>query len=633
MQDNNFKTILKGSRLVSPAPDSKPPKPSKQESFQLAWQYRGLLLKYKWRLLIGFIALIITNSLGVMIPWLIKQTINRLNTGLFFSDKERFFWESLGLILGISFVVLIVRVLSRQMILGIGRILEFELRNKLYAKILTMPPSYFAVNPTGELMSRMTNDVTAIRYMTGGGVMLLLNAFLAYLTSVPMMWGISPALTLSALVVFPLGILGLKQLIPHIQQHYLKVQEILGEMSTLTQENFSGIRVIQSFAKEKTEARRFLGYCKRYLAAFIKLVDVRVWMVLVVVMMSGFSTLFILAIGGYQVITQEINLGGYVAFTLYLERLAWPTMAFGWALSTFNQGLVSLGRIHGVLSTPSSISDANVTENIESTVSSENHLEIRHLNFQYVNPYQALLEIPSEPSLNKPFQLTDINLSIPGGQTVALVGPVGSGKSTLLSIFARLVEVPENSVFLDNIDISQMPLKTLRSHIGFMPQSSFLFSTSVQENIRLGQPEASRDTVERFANIVQMHPEIMNFPDQYNTLVGERGVILSGGQKQRLALARTLLIEPDILILDDPFSHLDAISEANIIETLKQRKTFGNRTTIFSTNRFALLEHADTIVLMNEGKIVAQGSHQALLQNEPLYRQLNQVNALLEESI
>ena len=229
--------------------------------------------------------------------------------------------------------------------------------------------------------------------------------------------------------------------------------------------------------------------------------------------------------------------------------------------------------------------------------------------------------------------MTDINLTIPGGQTVALVGPVGSGKSTLLSIFARLVEVPENSVFLDNIDFTHMLLKTLRSHMGFMPQSSFLFSTSVQENIRLGQPEASRDTVERYANIVQMHPEIMNFPGQYNTLVGERGVILSGGQKQRLALARTLLIEPDILILDDPFSHLDAISEANIIETLKQRKTFGNRTTIFSTNRFALLEHADNIVLMNEGKIFSQGSHQALLQNEPLYRQLNQIHTTQESSI
>lgn len=624
---------------MSPALESKPPKPSKKESFQLAWQYRELLLKYKWRLIIGFMALIITNSLGVTIPLLIKQTINRLNTGLFFADKERFFWENLGLILGISFVVLIVRVLSRQMILGIGRILEFELRNKLYAKILTMPPSYFAVNPTGELMSRMTNDVTAIRYMTGGGVMLLLNAFLAYLTSVPMMWGISPALTLSALIVFPLGILLLKQLIPHIQQHYLKVQEILGEMSTLTQENFSGIRVIQSFGKEETEARRFLGYCKRYLSAFIKLVDVRVWMVLVVVMMSGFSTLFILAIGGYQVITQEINLGGYVAFTLYLERLAWPTMAFGWALSTFNQGLVSLGRIHGVLSTASSIDDTNVilnsetARNLETTKLGKNHLEIRHLNFQYENPYQTQLETNSGPASNKPFQLTDVNLSILGGQTVALVGPVGSGKSTLLSIFARLVEVPENSVFLDTFDITKMPLKTLRSHIGFMPQSSFLFSTSIQENIRLGQPQADQNTVERYANIVQMHPEIMNFPEQYNTLVGERGVILSGGQKQRLALARTLLIEPDILILDDPFSHLDAISEANIIDTLKQRKAIESRTTIFSTNRFALLEHADTIVLMNEGKIVAQGTHQALLENEPLYRQLNQINALQEESV
>ncbi len=625
---------------MSLAPNS--PKTKTQKPWKLAWQYRGLLLQYKWRLLIGFIALVVTNSLGVTIPWLIKQTINRLETGLFYADKARFFWESLGLILAISFVVLLVRVLSRQMILGIGRILEFELKNQLYAKILTMPPSYFAVNPTGELMSRMTNDVTAIRYMTGGGVMLLLNALLAYLSSVPMMWGISPALTMSALVVFPLGILGLKQLIPHIQQHYLRVQEILGEMSTLTQENFSGIRVIQSFAKEETEANRFLNYCKSYLVAFIKLVDVRVWMVLVVVMMSGMSTLFILAIGGYQVIQKEITLGGYVAFTLYLERLAWPTMAFGWALSTFNQGLVSLERIHTVLSTPSSICDAGVQENktTQNTQARQNTLDVRHLTFQYVNPYQSKMQahagnqdVSEKQPVSKPFQLNDITLSIPGGQTVALVGPVGSGKSTLLSIFARLVEVPENSVFLDQVDITQIPLKALRSRIGFMPQSSFLFSTSVQENIRLGQPEVSPDKVEHYANVVQMHPEIMNFPDQYDTLVGERGVLLSGGQKQRLALARTLLIESDILILDDPFSHLDAISEANIIDTLKQRKAFGNLTTLFSTNRFALLEHADLIVLMNEGIIVAQGSHQVLLQNEPLYRQLNQINALQENVI
>lgn len=613
--------------MSSPRPD--PAADPKQPTTW--WRYRHMLFRYKGRLFWGILTLVVTNGLGVYIPWLVRAVIDALETAKI-TVASADLYGTLLTILGVSLVMLLTRIISRQFLLGIGRLLEYDLRNALYGKMLTLPPSYFSAHPTGDLMSRMTNDVTAIRFMTGGGIMLTFNTALAYLASFPMMMAISPRLTVYALLIFPLGILLMRKISTQVKNHYFAVQEILGDLTTLTQENLSGMRVIQSYAKEPVESGRFLAQCTDYLNAFIRLVDVRVWLFLVMVMVSGASMLVVLWQGGSEVLAQQMDLGGYVAFTLYLERLAWPTMALGWALSTFQQGAASLDRIDAVLSATSTIKDpAQETSAPKQALTEPLSLSIRDLSFQFLNPYRkASGETEPPATATTRFALKNITLEFPPGSTVAFVGTVGAGKTTLLSLLPRLLEVPRGTLFISGQDILDIPLEVLRSHIAFMPQSSFLFSTSVADNIAYGKPKSPQETIQSYAELTQIHPEILNFHAQYDTLVGERGVILSGGQRQRIALARTLLVEPDILILDDPFSHLDSVSEKNIIDAIEARNAFGDKITLFSTHRFALVQHADWVVLMDQGQVIATGTHQALLETQPLYQRLNRLDELRE---
>jgi ATP-binding cassette subfamily B protein len=601
------------------------------------WQYRHLLLRYKPELIGGVVALVLTNLLSISVPWLVKLAVDTLQQEeLLHQHNREGLYTYLLAILGVSLAMLVIRIVSRQLLLGIGRKMEYDLRNKLYGHLLTMPPSYFLANPTGELMSRLTNDVTAIRYLTGGGIMLGINTLLAYCTTFPMMALISPRLTLYAFLLFPLGIYIMRRLSGLVKQHYYTVQDVLGDISTVAQENLSGIGVIQSYAKEPVEARRFNQVCTSYYTSYVKMVKCRIWLFLVMAMVSGLSLLVVLTEGGREVITGQLDLGGFIAFTLYLERLAWPTMALGWALSTFQQGAASIDRIDEVLSTRSTLAEPTAQPVPEDW--QPHTLRFENVTFQFQNPYgsphhdnsqkPALLpsEVPQES-----WGLQEITLEIPSGTTVAVVGPVGSGKSTLLSLVPRLLEVGEGQVFLGDLDITRLPLETLRATIAFMPQHSFLFSSTVTKNIAYGRPEASQSLVESFAQLAQLHEEVGQFEHQYQTIVGERGVILSGGQRQRVSLARTLMVEKPVLILDDPFSHLDAETEQTILETLAERKTFQNKITLFATHRFSLVQQADWVVLMDAGRVVDVGPHEALLTRQPLYRKLNRLERLRQE--
>jgi ATP-binding cassette, subfamily B, multidrug efflux pump len=610
--------------------------------FSLIYKYRALFLRYRLQLVLGILALLFTNLLGIAIPWQIKQVVDTIQR--IFSESVNTqgpgsmlwgdFHQTLWLIAGLATLVLISRIASRQFLLGAGRQVEFDLRNHLFAHLLKMPTSYFAAHPPGELMSRMTNDVDATKYLTGGGIMLGVNTLLAYVMAIPMLLIINWKLALVTFLFYPLVIFLMSRISKKVRQGYHEVQEVLADISTVAQENLNGIMVIQSYVREAHESKRFEAVCDRYYGSYTRLIHERILLFMLLAGLSGLSMLLVLMVGGWEVIAGQLDWGGFVAFTMYLEHLAWPTMALGWTISIFQQGTAALERIDDVLSVESNIQSPNDSSTQEQDVQGE--VEIRNLTFHYRNPYSQQKDEQWVALLHKPV-LTDINLKINPGETVALVGPVGSGKSTLLRLLPRLLEVPEGTIFLDGRDITQQDLDSLRSSLVFMPQLNFLFSTTVTQNIAFGNPQVLKQAEDgsipepdiiQAAQTASVHLDILDLPKQYQTLVGERGLMLSGGQRQRVSLARAILLDAKVLILDDPFSNVDAETERNIVSALKARQTFHNKTTLLATHRFSLVVLCDRVMLMDEGRIVAIGTHAELLATQPLYQRLHRLQEL-----
>ncbi|HEY9686143.1 MAG TPA: ABC transporter ATP-binding protein [Coleofasciculaceae cyanobacterium] len=623
--------------------------------FSLLHKHREIFLPYRGRILLGVLALLLTNLLGIAIPWQMKlavEAIQKLFSQQASTETLLLLWPSFGAILllisGLALAVLISRVSSRLFLLGAGRRVEADLRNRLYGHLLKMPTDYYAAHPAGELMSRMTNDVDASKYLTGGGIMLGVNTLLAYLTTIPMMLIISWQLALVTFLVYPVMIWVMTRISRKVRQGYLQVQEVLADISTVAQENLNGMMVIQSYVREEQENQRFEAICDKYFGTYTRLIRERILLYMVLAALSGFSMLMVLLVGGGQVIGHQLDWGGFVAFTMYLEHLAWPTMALGWTISIFQQGTAALERIDDVLSTEPSIKSGEAPsaamspfpEQASAETGSEKTLQgalaLHNLTFAYQNPYTPTDDAMVPRETDSWPVLYDINLTIRSGETVALVGPVGSGKSTLLRLLPRLYDVPPRSIFLDDRDITEFPLAVLRENIVFMPQLSFLFSTTVSRNIAFGHPEAldSAEDLERViipaAETASVHLDIQGLPNRYQTLVGERGLMLSGGQRQRVALARAILTDAKVLVLDDPFSNVDAETERTIVQALHSRKVFRNKTTLIATHRFSLIGLCDRVVLMDAGRIVAVGTPDELLATQPLYQRLHQLQQLRE---
>lgn len=570
------------------------------------------LKRYRQDYCWGILMLLATNALAASIPLMVKRLIDSL-----YLSGEHSTAATLGSIGAIVIVMFLARVASRFFLIGVGRKVEFEARMQLFRHLLSMPRSFFDTRQTGELMSRLTNDLASLRMFLGGGIMLLINAVFAYLLILPLMMMLSWQLTLVAFLFYPLIIGIMRFLSRQVRQLSHRVQDRIGDITALAQENFSGIGVIQSYAKEKEESARFYDASVRYFDANIRLVKMRALLYVLIAMISGFSLLMILGEGGREVIAGSLSLSSLAAFMLYLERLSWPTTSFGWILTTMQQGIAATERINELLEMPSSVTDAEADFSLEVVPSGP--LEIRNLSFRYRNPYCS-----GNREKTDSWALRNISLVVQPGELLAIVGPIGSGKSTLLNLLVRLYELPPESVFVGGIPIEWFPLSVLRQGITLMPQSSFLFSTSIRENIAYGDPEASMDSVTETARIARLHDEIMEFCDAYQTLVGERGITLSGGQRQRCTLARTLLASPAILLLDDPFSNLDAATEQAIIAALQERHLLRERTTIFTSHRFSLVQQADRIVVLNcRGEIEAVGTHAQLLESSVLYRSLS----------
>jgi ATP-binding cassette subfamily B multidrug efflux pump len=648
----------------------------------LICRHKELFLPYRGKIILGVITLTLTNLLGIAIPWQIKQAVDELqrlftngSTGMghaqaISTGQWDAFYLHLGLLAGLAFLTLLARIGSRVYLLGAGRHIEFALRQRLYAHLLGMPPAYFAAHPAGELMSRVGNDVDATKSIFGGGIMLGLNTILAYVLTIPLMLALNWPLALLTFFIYPFVIAAIRRISREVRAGFAQAQSVLAEISQSAQESLAGISVIQSYALENQESDRFATICDRYRATYDGLIHNRILLFLLLAALSGVSMTLVLLVGGGQVIGHKLDWGGFVAFTMYLEHLAWPTMALGYTLSIYQQGTAALQRIDDVLSTQSTLvaypdeNDLSTPEELPSQsqvvlapdqsleppfspdIRATGLIEFRHLNFAYTNPY-----LPESDTASR-LILKDLSLTIQPGETVGFVGPVGSGKSTLLHLLPRLYDLPAGSVFLDGLDITRLAPAALRARMVLMPQSSFLFSSTVARNIAFGheeldpgnpadsltrRQEAGQDLRQQpgvppeileIAELAAVSGDIEKLPSQYETLVGERGLILSGGQRQRVALARTLLAKAEILILDDPFSNVDADTEQRIVGALQARRTFSDRTTLLATHRFSLLALCDRVALMDAGRLIAIGTADELLATQPLYRRLAQLQSL-----
>lgn len=539
--------------------------------------------------------------------------------------------QTLFILLGLAVVMSLTRIGSRMMLLGIGRKIEHDLRNKLFTHLLTLPPSFYSHMPVGELMSRLTNDVQSLRFMLGGGLMLAINTSIIYCFTLPLMFWLSPKLSLTVLMVLPLAVIVMGKLSITVKTRYYHVQQALADVSTIAQENLSGMSVIQAYGKETEESARFAKSSEGYLNRFIDFVRVRVWMFLVMAMVTSLGTLIVLGFGGREVILGTMTLGTFITFTLYLERLSWPTASLGWTISTIQQSGAAIQRIDEVLTSNNELENTHRSDTVTDWPGSE--IRFENLSFSY--PKKTFQRSETDEKSDEAVTITtspkpvinNVSLTIPAGKTVAVVGKVGSGKTTLLSFLPKLFAVDEGMLFIGDVDINRIPLSLLREHMVMMPQHSFLFSTMVNRNIAFAQPDLDQVGIEDAATIAQVHQDILKLRNQYETLVGERGITLSGGQRQRVSLARALVDAPDILILDDPFSNVDAETEQAIIQALSERKIFAGKTTLLATHRLSVVQQCDMVILLEDGQLIATGHHDELIKTEPKYQELNRLEA------
>ncbi len=558
-------------------------------------------LRPHWKpILLGLIALLAVNAVGVYIPLLIRNIIDDLQVG--FSYEK--LWRYVILILILASIMWIIRMLSRIAIFGVGRQVEYELKQKIFQHLLTLEPSYFSTNTSGDLLNRATSDVDNIRRLVGFAVLSLINTFFAYALTLPVMLAIDIPVSLMAIAVYPLMLL-IVQLFSHrLADQQREVQEKLSDISELIQEDMSGIALIKIYAQEANERFAFRQKNQTLLTANLNLAKTRNLLFPLIEGLSFLSLLILLAFGTRIILNGTISIGDFVALLILVERLVFPTALLGFTITAYQRGEVSIDRVEAIFQVQPKVQDTPNAISLP-TKKVKGNLIARHLTYTY-------------PGANKP-ALNDVNFTIKPGETVAIVGSIGSGKSTLANALPRLLDIPSGQLFLDSYDITQIKLADLRSAIAYVPQDSFLFSTSIKNNIRYGDFLQEQLAVEYSAKQAQIHPEILYFPQQYETLVGERGITLSGGQRQRTALARALLVEAPVLILDDSLSSVDNQTATQILNNLSSEQ---GKTVIFISHQLSAAAQADRILVMDKGAIVQMGTHTELLEKPGLYQSL-----------
>jgi ATP-binding cassette subfamily B multidrug efflux pump len=583
------------------------------------------LKRYRWGFVAGLFCIFLSNGAWILLPQVIRHAIDDLNTGVTSAKLLHFALQMLE----VAAVRGVFLFLTRWIVIGISRDIEFDLRNDLFAHLETLSYSYYQRTRTGDIMARMTNDLNAVRMLLGPAIMYSANTLVFTAGALSFMVLISPKLTFYAFLPLPLVSIVIQHFGRRIHERFERIQAMFSDISARAQENFSGARVIRAYVQEDAEIASFESANQEYVTRSLKLVRLMGMLWPTLELMLGLAMVLVLWIGGREVLHGQttvvlvsylktkttlllpgsVTVGDFAAFNIYMLQLTFPVIALGWVVNIFQRGTASLIRLNEILHEQPEIKDG--PEAADRPV--EGEIEFRGLNFAY----------EGKPVLH------DLNLRIPAGSSMAIVGPTGSGKTTLVSLIPRIYDAAPGMVLVDGRPIREFSLESLRKSVGFVPQETFLFSDRIRENIALGVASATDQQIHEAAEAANIAQDIESFPEQYQTMVGERGITLSGGQKQRTAIARALIRNPRILILDDALSSVDTHTEDKILNHL--REVMQGRTTIFISHRVSTVRNADRIAVLHDGRIVESGTHDELLALNGYYSDLYNKQLLEEE--
>src|SRR6202051_2471724 len=588
------------------------------------------LKHYRWSYAAGTLCVLLTNGIWILFPLVLGKAADDLHEGV---TRHKLLLYA-AVLLAIAVTKGIFQFLTRWIVIGISRDIEFDLRNDLFARLEVLSSSYYQRHRTGDIMARATNDLNAVRMLLGPAIMYSANTIVYTAGALAFMVSISPWLTLYTFLPLPAVSIVIQTFGRRIHERFERIQAMFSDISARAQENFSGARLIRAYVQEEPEIRAFETENQEYIRRSLRLVRLMGMLWPTLELMLGCAVVLVLWLGGREVIhglshvtlvtnlgtshpaitttlslSGSMSVGQFVSFSTYMMQLTWPIIALGWVINIFQRGTASLIRINEILHEEPEIKDAPTAQDREIT----GEIEFRGLKFSYEG---------------KPV-LRELNLRIPAGSSLAIVGPTGSGKTTLVDLIPRIYDAEPGSVLIDGIPIREYPIATLRHNLGFVPQETFLFSETVRENIAFGKEDATDDDVRSAARAASIDEDIEGFPEQYKTLVGERGITLSGGQKQRTAIARATIRNPRILILDDALSSVDTHTEDKILNHL--REIMRGRTTIFISHRVSTVRNADRIAVLHQGRIVELGTHDPLIARNGYYTDLYNKQLLEEE--
>ncbi len=575
--------------------------------------------KYRSGYFWGTLAVFLNNGIWILFPLVIGRAIDDLKSGV---TRDKLVYHAL-LLIALVLVKGVFQFLTRWIVIGISRDIEFNLRNDLFRHLEELSYSWYQRTRTGDIMARATNDLNAVRMLLGPAIMYSANTIVFTMGALIFMMSISPRLTLYAFAPLPVVSIVVQYFGSRIHERFERIQASFSDISARAQENFSGARIVRAFAQEEPEIRLFENANQEYIARSLRLVRLMGMLWPTLELLLGMAVVLVLWLGGREVLLGRMTVGNFVAFNTYMVQLTWPVIALGWVINIFQRGIASMGRINEIFQEQPAVRDESPMRfeipgdgqprPAAAPRAIRGEVEFRNLTFSY----------------NGTRVLSDVNLYVPAGSSLAIVGPTGSGKSTLVSLIPRIYDAPEGTVLIDGRPIKDFPLADLRRNLGFVPQETFLFSDSIRENIAFGAENASDQEVALAAERASIAADIAGFPDGYKTLVGERGITLSGGQKQRTAIARALIRNPQVLILDDALSSVDTYTEEKILDHL--REVMRGRTTIFISHRVSTVRNADRIAVLHGGRIVELGTHDELIARDGYYTDLYNKQLLEEE--